>query len=852
MGAIMQRNPLFLLRLLAILNLMLLIQSHPSLAASPEKRVALVIGNSAYQNTPPLANPRNDATEMGKALKRVGFDVDLVVDATKPDMDQALRRFGNNLTGSSAAVFYYAGHGIQVDGINYILPVDVALKNERDLNWETSDMTTVLKQMEGHNRVNLLFLDACRDNPLSQTLARSMGESRSSVIGRGLATMKANAGTLISYSTKEGEVAADGKGKHSPYTEALLKHIEMPGIEIGLLLRKVREEVISATKNKQVPWEYGSLLGEFYFTGPVTVQVQPEVSKSATGSKNESLYWESIMNDTDPAAFEEYLKKYPDGEFSGLARYKINSLKKGGKKLPQVDVIPQIEQIKPSGSLNISSDPSDAMVVLDGNPIGHTDMEISGIDVGKRKIEIKKDCFETKTVEVFINSNQQLKLNLKLKPSCGAISVISNPIGADIFMDEKLVGVTPAELTELKPGTHTISLKKEGYEEWKDTATVRAVKTVLIKADLLMKAAVVAKPPAQQPTIEIVPPVVAKPPAQQTTTEIIPPVAAKPPAQQTTTEIIPPVAAKPPAQQPATEIILPVAEHKIPELHFTVEATPPDSRINILNIQGKYQKGMVLKPGKYQVEVLRDGYETSTQWITMDQSDIVLPVVLMPLQKENLRVTGEPSDADVLIDKKPADSVPVELSGVSTGNQQTTVKKPDHDETVAVQAGKTTSATGSLKQSSKYTKLDVNGKQLPNSTQSWMMVLDNETSLIWEVKQNKDGINNYDNPNDADNKYLSYESDKKFIKVLNAANWGGFSDWRVPSKEELDTLVDSKGTKRTINTAYFPNTQSSSYWSSGGERVDFGSSPDYGYGSNRDVSDSKDHGGYVRAVRGGK
>ena len=124
-----------------------------------EKRVALVIGNSAYQNTSPLANPRNDATEMGKVLKRIGFDVDVVVDATKPQMDQALRRFGNNLAGSIAAVFYYAGHGIQVDGINYILPVDATLSTERDLSWEVSDLTTVLKQMEGHNRVNLLFLD---------------------------------------------------------------------------------------------------------------------------------------------------------------------------------------------------------------------------------------------------------------------------------------------------------------------------------------------------------------------------------------------------------------------------------------------------------------------------------------------------------------------------------------------------------------------------------------------------------------------------------------------------------------------------------------------------------------------
>ncbi len=114
---------------------MFLVQNYPSMAASPEKRIALVIGNSAYHNAPPLANPRNDATEMGKLLKQIGFDVDVVVDATKPQMDQALRRFGDNLAGSIAAVFYYAGHGIQIDGINYILPVDVTLKTERDLRY---------------------------------------------------------------------------------------------------------------------------------------------------------------------------------------------------------------------------------------------------------------------------------------------------------------------------------------------------------------------------------------------------------------------------------------------------------------------------------------------------------------------------------------------------------------------------------------------------------------------------------------------------------------------------------------------------------------------------------------------
>jgi len=392
-----------------------------------------------------------------------------------------------------------------------------------------------------------------------------------------------------------------------------------------------------------------------------------------------------------------------------------------------VAVVPQSDQTKPSGSLKVSSDPPDALVLLDSNPIGNTDMETSGIDIGKRKLELKKDCFENKTTEVFIKANQQVILNLKLKPSCGSISVTSNPVGADILMNEKLIGVTPAELTELKDGTYTISLKKDGYEEWKDTATVKAGKTVLIKADRL------------KPT----------------------------------------VMAKPPSQQPLTEINPPVAAQKTSDIHFTVGAT---------------------------------------------------------------------------------DSLPVEPSGVSTGNQQITVKKdgyPDHDKTVAVQTGKATSATASLKPPSKYTKLDSNGKQLPDSAQSWLMVLDNETNLIWEVKQNKDGIKDYDNPNDADNTYLRFECDKKFIKALNGANWGGFSDWRLPSEEELKTLVDFNGRKLAINTAYFPNTQSSFYWSSttdkdnDGTMVNFGYGPsDYSYGYGYDGHYGKRSSLYVRAVRG--
>jgi len=656
----MHRNHSFLLRLLVIVNLICWVQCLPSDAASPEKRVALVIGNSAYQNTPALPNPRNDATEIGKVLKRLGFEVDVQVDLTKSTLDKVLRQFGDRLEGAQVAVFYYAGHGIQVAGTNYLIPIDATLRKEKDLYFEVSELNLVLQQMEGAQRVNLVFLDACRDNPLSKKLAEGMGSGRFTLIGRGLAPMKASDGTMISYATKDGEVASDGKGKHSPYSQAILNHIEAP-MEISQMLRKVREDVKKITDNRQTPWEYGSLTGDFYFTGPIKVEISQEPAKSDSKSKMEALYWQSIMNDNDPAAFEEYLKKYPEGEFSGLAQYKINALKKGGKKPSPVDVIPQSDQIKSYGNLKISSDPTDALVLLDGNPMGNTDMEMSGIDIGKRKLELKKDCFETKTTEVFIKANQQVILNLKLKASCGAISVTSNPAGANILMNEKLMGVTPAELTELKDGTHTISLKKAGYEEWKDTVTVKAGKMVLIKADRLKPAVMV----------------------------------------------------KLPSQQPMTEINPPATEQKTSELHFTVGAT---------------------------------------------------------------------------------DSLPVEPSGISTWNQQTTVKKdgyPDHDKTVAVQENKTTSATESLKPPSKYSKLDSNGKRLPDSAQSWVMVLDSQTNLIWEVTQNKDGVYDYDNPHDADNTYTWDESNQKFINALNAARLGGCSDWRLPSRGELKTLVDS-------------------------------------------------------------
>lgn len=294
------------------------------------RRVALVIGNSKYEHAPLLANPGNDARAVAAALKRLGFDVELGLDLTKARTDDYLRRFGDRLMGAQVGLFYYAGHGLQVDGVNYIAPVDARLVQERDLNYEVVRMDKVLMEMDTARRVNLVFLDACRDNPLVENLARSMRQGRSAAVGRGLAPMQAATGTLIAYATRDGSVALDGQGQqHSPYTQALLEVIETPGVEVGLMLRRVRERVMAATGEQQVPWEYGSLIGEFYFVPPVSGEAalppQPPQPATLSAEALELAYWQSIQNSQSAADFEAYLHRFPQGAFTDLAKNRLSA-----------------------------------------------------------------------------------------------------------------------------------------------------------------------------------------------------------------------------------------------------------------------------------------------------------------------------------------------------------------------------------------------------------------------------------------------------------------------------------------------------------------------------------------------
>ncbi|HSM42409.1 MAG TPA: caspase family protein [Afifellaceae bacterium] len=225
-----------------------------------ERRVALVIGNSAYTNTTELPNPQKDARLIAKSLTDVGFDVNLVIDATQSEMKRAMLEFGRALRkDATTGLFYYAGHGVQVRGRNYLIPVNASISAEDEIDLEGIDVNDFLRVMnDSRSRVNIVVLDACRNNPFARAF-RSAGNG-------GLAPVQAPRGTFIAYATAPGHVALDGEGReNSPYTEALSRAIAQPGLSLESVFKRTRAEVLKATSEQQVPWETSSITGDFYF-----------------------------------------------------------------------------------------------------------------------------------------------------------------------------------------------------------------------------------------------------------------------------------------------------------------------------------------------------------------------------------------------------------------------------------------------------------------------------------------------------------------------------------------------------------------------------------------------------------
>jgi hypothetical protein len=236
-------------------------------ALAADKRVALVIGNSNYLHTPKLDNPANDAADMAAALRGLGFAVIEGRDLAKAEMDEQIHAFARRLSGADVGVFFYAGHGLQVDGRNYLAPIDAKLSTELALDFEMVRLDLVQRTMERETDSSVIFLDACRDNPLVRNLARSMG-TRSASIGRGLAAVETGVGTLISFSTQPGNVAADGAGRNSPFAKSLVRRIRTPGEDISSILIGVRNDVMAETNDRQIPWEHTALRSKLYFAAP--------------------------------------------------------------------------------------------------------------------------------------------------------------------------------------------------------------------------------------------------------------------------------------------------------------------------------------------------------------------------------------------------------------------------------------------------------------------------------------------------------------------------------------------------------------------------------------------------------
>ena len=311
--------------------LVVVLHSSLSFAASSERRVALVIGNSAYERAAPLRNPRNDADAIAAALAKLGFEVVKGTDLTYRDLRRTARDFAHKLGGADVALLFYAGHGLQVHGRNYLAPVDANLGTEVDLDFETVPLDLILSQMERGARTNLVFLDACRDNPLARNLARSMG-TRSASIGRGLARVDAGVGTLIAFATQPGNVAQDGKTGNSPFTAAMLRHMDAPGLDISVLMRRVRQEVISETDGRQVPWDNSSLTAPFSFNPGATTDAMAAPSAPPQDDRSLDLaLWQAAKDANSVASYEAYLAEFPGGTFAAMARLGLQALARAGE-----------------------------------------------------------------------------------------------------------------------------------------------------------------------------------------------------------------------------------------------------------------------------------------------------------------------------------------------------------------------------------------------------------------------------------------------------------------------------------------------------------------------------------------
>ena len=306
------------------LGLLLMVLSAHAAWANTESRLALIIGNASYKSSP-LRNPVNDVRLMEQSLKDAGFTVLKAENASLRDMRRLVRDFGDKLKASGGVgLFYFAGHGVQVRGENYLVSVDSDIRAEDEVAEDSVNTSLVLEKMQtAGNRMNIVILDACRNNPFAAS-------SRSAV--NGLAAVNAPSGTLVAYSTSPGSVAYDGNGANSLYTQYLASALRQPGSRIEDVFKDVRAAVRKETGNKQTPWENTALEGQFYFKPalpslPAGAAVALAPASISASNASEIAFWDSVKNSPSTAELQTYISQYPQGSFVSLAKARIDYLK---------------------------------------------------------------------------------------------------------------------------------------------------------------------------------------------------------------------------------------------------------------------------------------------------------------------------------------------------------------------------------------------------------------------------------------------------------------------------------------------------------------------------------------------
>jgi hypothetical protein len=313
--------------------------------ASAEKRVALVLGNSAYQSVPPLPNPVNDANVIAATLKDAGFDVvDSRRDLPAAETRRALRDFADRARDADIAVVYYAGHGMEVDGTNYLIPVDAKLERDTDVYDEAFSLDRILLAIEPAKKLRLVVLDACRDNPFTKGMRRTVA-SRS--IGRGLAQIEpASPNTLIAYSAKAGSTALDGDARNSPFTLALAKHLTTPGLDVRRAFGFVRDDVLKTTGNRQEPFVYGSLGGDDVPLVPAKAVVSASAPAAPAPNPQAEVRrdYELALQIGNKDALNAFLAQYPDGFYASLARLQLDKFAAEEVRVAATEKARQAEQ----------------------------------------------------------------------------------------------------------------------------------------------------------------------------------------------------------------------------------------------------------------------------------------------------------------------------------------------------------------------------------------------------------------------------------------------------------------------------------------------------------------------------